>query len=132
MLRNCITVTGTVALLRREPEGGWHVNLRLPVSESGLLDVANDRYERGELVAEIVPDDQAGCGLVGAPAWVPVTAYRGPSYDYGTCSGLDLRPPAVGARVAVTGPYVPDADHAGASCIRWRPSNLCGRMRTHG
>lgn len=111
VIRPCLTVTGTVALLRHEPDGDWHVNLRLRASETGLLDAANDRYERGELVAEIVPADQAGCGPVGAPARVPATAYRGPSYDYGTCSGLDLTLPAVGAQVAVTGPYVLDAAH---------------------
>ena len=124
VLRNCVAVTGTVAFVRREPDGDWHVNLRLPASETGLLDAANDRYERGELVAEIVPADQAGCGPVGAPARVPASAYRGPSYDYGTCSGLNVRPPAIGARVAATGPYVLDADHL------WREVHPVEAIRT--
>ena len=33
------------------------------------------------------------------------------SYDYGLCTGADLAPPALGATVSVTGPYVLDADH---------------------
>ena len=32
-------------------------------------------------------------------------------YDYGLCTGADLAPPALGATVSVTGPYVLDADH---------------------
>lgn len=111
VIRPCVTVTGVVASVRREADGDWHFNIELPAAEQGLLDPANDRYEHGELVAEIVPADEVGCGPVGAPARVPASAYRGPSYNYGTCSGLDLGPPAVGARVAVTGPYVLDADH---------------------
>ena len=126
VIRPCLTVTGTVALIRHEPDGDWHINLRLPASETGLLDAANDRYERGELVAEVVPADEAGCGPVGAPARVPATAYRGPGYEYGTCSGLDLRPPAVGTRVAVTGPYVLDADHG------WRELHPVERIEVLG
>jgi hypothetical protein len=126
VIRRCATVTGTVAFVRREPDGDWHVNLRLPASEKALLDAANDRYEQGELVLEIVPADQAGCGPVGAPAKIPPTAYRGPSYDYGTCSGLDLTPPAVGAEVQVAGPYVLDTDHG------WREIHAVERIEVLG
>lgn len=111
VLQACMTVTGTVAFVRREPDGDWHMNLRVPKAEQRLLDQANYRWEHGDLVLEIVPADQPGCGKVGAPAKVPPTAYRSRSYNYGTCSGLNLTPPAVGTEVAIAGPYVIDEDH---------------------
>ncbi len=105
-----MTVTGTVAAIRSEAEGDVHVNLTLPVGEPLLLDAANDTYEDGQLVTEIVPADQPGC-TPGQPPPLPPTAYRSSSYDYGTCTGADIATPPMGAQVRLTGPYVLDSDH---------------------
>lgn len=110
IVRNCITVTGTVAYVRREHDGDIHVNLSLPPNESDLLDAANIADEYGNLVTEMIPADQPGCTR-GRPPPLPPTAYRSYSYSYGVCTGADVATPVVGSQVAVTGPYVLDADH---------------------
>lgn len=103
--KGCLTVTGTVASIRYEDDGDIHVNLRLPLSEAGLLNHANLANESGDLVTEIVPADQPGCTQGKAPL-----SPHG-SYDFGICTGADLRTPTIGSQVSVTGPYVLDADH---------------------
>lgn len=110
IVKNCTTVTGTVAYVSLENDGDIHVNLSLPPSESNLLDAANIADEYGNLVTEIVPADQPGC-IPGQPPPLPPAAYRSYSYSYGSCTGADVATPVVGAQVAVTGPYVLDADH---------------------
>lgn len=106
----CLTVTGTVAYIRREDDGDVHFDLSMPASEAQLLDRANYSQEDGQLVAEIVPADQPGC-TPGQPPPLPPTAYRSSSYDYGTCTGADTATPPLGAQVSITGPYVLDSDH---------------------
>ena len=103
--RPCVAVTGVVDLVRQEPDGDAHVNLRLAPADDDLLNARNLAGEHGDLVVEIVPADQPSC-TPGQPPKPP----RG-SYNYGICSGLRLVTPAVGALVQVIGPYVLDADH---------------------
>jgi hypothetical protein len=106
----CLTVTGTVAVIRSEDDGDLHFNLTLPAAEAHLLDAANYSDEDGQLVAEIVPADQPGCPPGQLPP-LPPTAYRSASYSYGTCTGSDVATPPVGAQVSISGPYVLDSDH---------------------
>jgi hypothetical protein len=101
----CLTVTGTVAYVAHEDDGDIHVNLSLLPSEAHLLNEANVADQYGQLVTEIVPADGPGC----TPGRPPRPAHG--SYNYGVCTGADITAPPVGARVAVTGPYVLDADH---------------------
>lgn len=101
----CLTVTGTVAYVRREADGDIHVDVRLTSKESGLLNRANRADQRGNLVTEIVPADQPGCTR-GKPPRPP----HG-SYNFGICTGADIATPLVGTRVTVTGPYVLDTNH---------------------
>ncbi|MDA8266881.1 MAG: hypothetical protein M0013_00705, partial [Actinomycetota bacterium] len=110
VVKDCMTVTGTVASVRHEDDGDLHINLSLPPAEANLLDQANVADEHGELVTEIVPADQPGC-TPGQQPPLPPTAYTSPSYSYGTCTGADIVTPPLGAQVTVTGPYVLDADH---------------------
>lgn len=110
VVKDCLTVTGTVAYVSHEDDGDLHVNIALPASESNLLNQANMNYEYGNLVTEIVPADQPGCPP-GRPPALPATAYTSPSYSYGICTGADIATPPVGALVSMTGPYVLDADH---------------------
>ncbi len=109
-MKDCITVSGTVASVRHEDDGDIHINLALPATERHLLNQANISEEDGDLVTEIVPADQPGC-TPGQPPPLPSSAYRTPGYTYGTCTGADITAPAVGERVTVTGPYVLDKDH---------------------
>jgi hypothetical protein len=101
----CLTVTGTVAYVSHEDDGDIHVDLTLPPNEAHLLNAGNRAYQYGQLVTEIVPADEPGC----TPGRPPRPAHG--SYNYGVCTGADLTAPPVGARVAVVGPYVLDADH---------------------
>jgi len=103
--KRCLTVTGTVAYIRYEDDGDIHVNLRLPPNEVGLLNHANLADESGDLVTEIVPADQPGC----TRGKVPLSPHG--SYNFGICTGADIKAPAIGSQVSVTGPYVLDADH---------------------
>lgn len=104
VLAACRTVSGTVGYVRHEADGDWHIGIRVDPAFAGMLDAGNRRLG-GQLVTEIVPADEAGC-TPGRPPRPP----HG-SYDYGICTGADLRPPAIGARVTVTGPFVFDRDH---------------------
>jgi hypothetical protein len=103
--KRCLTVTGTVAYVAHEDDGDFHVDLNLPPSEAHLLNQGNRADQYGQLVTEIVPADESGC----TPGLPPRPPHG--SYNYGICTGADLTAPPVGARVAVTGPYVLDANH---------------------
>lgn len=100
-----MTVTGTVAYIPDENDGDVHVDLALQTNESRLLNQANYAHQDGQLVTEIVPADQPGC----TPGQPPRPTEG--TYSYGLCSGADVATPLVGEQVAVTGPYVLDADH---------------------
>lgn len=103
--RRCLTVTGTVAAVSSEGDGDLHVDLSLPAAEAWLLNSANAAYQHDQLVTEIVPADQPGC-TPGEPPRPP----HG-TYNFGICTGAAITPPAIGAVVTVTGPYVLDAYH---------------------
>lgn len=101
----CLTVSGTVTFVTREDDGDVHVDLRLPPSEQKLLDRANLLHEDGDLVTEIVPADQPGC----SPGKPPLPSHG--TYNFGICTGADVKTPAIGAHVIETGPYVLDNVH---------------------
>lgn len=61
--RPCVAVTGVVDLVRQEPDGDAHINLRLTPADGDLLNARNLAGEHGDLVVEIVPADQPGCTL---------------------------------------------------------------------
>ena len=103
----CVTVSGTVEVVRAEDDGDTHFDLALDAPYEHLLTPGNTSGQHGWLVAEIVPADKPGCTLGQPPR--PASG----SYDYGICTGADEVTPAVGAHVTVTGPYVLDEDHGG-------------------
>jgi hypothetical protein len=100
-----MTVAGTVASVRHEDDGDSHINVNLDPQYAGLINSRNVSGEDGALVVEIVPADEPGC-TVGQPP----RPERG-AYNYGICTGANEILPAVGAHVAVTGPYVLDTAH---------------------
>lgn len=105
VIEPCISVKGTVATVRHEDDGDYHINVKLDSAYASLVNAGNVEYQGGNLVVEIVPADEAGC-IVGEPPR-PATG----TYDYGVCTGANLFVPAVGARITVTGPYVIDHFH---------------------
>ena len=101
----CSTVGGTVRFVESEYDGDVHIDLEVDPEYRSMLDPVNITNQHGWLVTEIVPADEAGCAS-GQPPQPPANGN-----DYGICTGVDLRPPAVGQHVWVTGPFVIDHSH---------------------
>ena len=96
-LRNrCLTVTGSVFAVRSEPDGDYHILLKLDAPYANLINSANVSGEHGDLVLEPV------CEL-------PVTQQDA----IASCAGVapPIARPAVGSHVSATGAYVLDVDH---------------------
>lgn len=96
LLAPCVTVTGTVDVIRVEKDGDLHILLRLDAGQDKYLNAKNVTAEEGDLVLEPVcvrPPTQTDA--------IPA------------CSGYTnpLPIPAVGVHVAVTGAWVLDLDH---------------------
>ena len=96
VLDPCVTVTGTVTVIRSEKDGDLHVLLRLDAGEEKYINDRNVSAEQGDLVLEPV--------CVTAPSQLDAVA---------ACANYTnpLPIPAVGTRVAATGPWVLDLDH---------------------
>ena len=92
----CKTVTGIVESVESEPDGDVHVLLKLPPSESGLLNAGNVSDTHGDLVTEII--------CVGTVTQVDAES---------ACAGHvnQVAVPSAGERVRISGTYVLDADH---------------------
>lgn len=99
LVSRCLTVSGTVTKVTHDSDGDWHVWLDVDSKYRPLL---NNRNRRG-LVVEVVPADQPDC-----KKGDPITESR---RDLGVCTGRHIREPAIGAHVAVSGPYVLDTHH---------------------
>jgi hypothetical protein len=105
VIEACATVSGSVTVVRHEDDGDIHFDLALDAQYANLLVPGNVSRQHGWLVIEIVPADGPGC-TAGQPPRAPSG-----TYDYGICTGASVATPAVGAHVAVTGPYVMDLAH---------------------
>ncbi len=98
--KRCVTVTGVVDCLRREPDGDIHIELRLNRAYRRLLTAPNAfqrcPHHRGpHLVVEIVPQE----------GQLPF-----PDNSASLAGFVTPRAPPAGARVRVTGPYVLDTN----------------------
>lgn len=78
----CVTVSGTVTLVKVEPDHDWHVDLRLDPGEPHLINWVNRLRKSGDLVLEVIPMDQS-----------------------------TIPAPSVGEHITVTGAYVLDRLH---------------------
>lgn len=96
LLAACVTVTGTVAVIRVEADGDLHLLLKLDAGQEKYLNAKNISAELGDLVLEPV--------CVRTPTQTDAIS---------ACAGYQnpLAIPAVGTHVAVTGPWVLDQDH---------------------
>ncbi len=98
LVNTCITASGTVDGLRPEADGDYHVILHLDSAYSNLTNAANDQYQNGDLVVEII------CAL-------PITQQDAVSACQNYTNHITV--PNPGLRIIVSGPYVLDNDHSG-------------------
>ena len=82
ILNRDMTASGTVELVKSEPDHDWHINLILDKKYAKLINAENVKWEHGELVVEVIPMDQP-----------------------------HITRPYVGERLTVIGAYVDDRDH---------------------
>src|SRR5437773_4072974 len=61
VVSRCRTVTGVVMSVKHEPDGDYHINVRLDPKYAAMVNSANKSREGGNLVVEIVPSDEPGC-----------------------------------------------------------------------
>lgn len=100
LLDSCVTVAGTVDLIRSEADGDYHVRIHL---DAGQLCAGQDCLNSGNL------SQQAGDLVV-----EPVCEHAITQADaVSACSGYrnTLAVPPVGSHTTVTGPWVLDQDH---------------------
>ena len=99
VLSACTRVTGTVAFIRQEADGDFHIGLALDARYEHLVVAANQGAERGDLVIE------------------PVCELRVTQTDAIAICAADRDPlrglPTLGEHVWMEGRYVADLDHGG-------------------
>jgi hypothetical protein len=94
----CQTVTGTVAAIKKEADGDYHIRVTLDAAYAQLINDANRQLQHGDLIVEI-------------PCVNTVTQADAKSPCAAIDPQLKLTPPAVGQHVSITGPYVNDHQH---------------------
>jgi hypothetical protein len=111
-LSACVTVTGTVALIRREADGDLHVLLALDPAYTSLLRPANAQ-EHGDLVVEPVCE-------------APVTQPDAVAVCASDPDPLNVAGLIAGEHVSISGRLVLDTDHGSWSEIHalgaWWPA----------
>ena len=97
VIKPCITASGVVENVFSEADGDYHVRLALDSQYSNLTNSANDQYQYGDLVVEII------CAL-------PITQSDAVSACQNYTNTITI--PNVNDQITVTGPYVLDTDHS--------------------
>src|SRR2546422_3976526 len=96
IVKPCITASGTVDRVIQEADGDVHVRTILDQAYSNLTNSANDQYQYGDLVVEIIcvtPPSQTDA--------IPVCQ------NYSN----QILVPIGGQHITITGPYVLDTEH---------------------
>ena len=96
VIKSCITASGVVENVFEEADGDYHLRLALDSQYTNLTNSANDQYQYGDLVVEII------CAL-------PVTQSDAVSACQNYTNAITI--PSVNDHITVTGPYVLDTDH---------------------
>ena len=97
VIKSCITASGVVENVFEEADGNYHVRLALDSQYSNLTNSANEQYQYGDLVVEII------CAL-------PITQSDAVSACQNYANNITI--PSVNDQITVTGPYVLDTDHS--------------------
>jgi hypothetical protein len=97
VISSCITASGYVDNVLKEADGDYHVRLALDSQYSNLTNNANDQYQYGDLVVEII------CAL-------PINQSDAVAACQNYTNSITI--PSVNDHVTVTGPYVLDAEHS--------------------
>lgn len=96
VLAPCVTLTGTIEVIRKEADGDDHILVRLDPGQDRYINAVNVSKQHGDLVAEPICENAVSqADAVGA------------------CAGVTHPTPVppVGSHVAVTGPWVLDQQH---------------------
>jgi hypothetical protein len=96
IVKSCISASGTVDNVLQEADGDYHVRLALDSQYINLTNSANDQYQYGDLVVEII------CAL-------PITQSDAVSACQGYTNNITI--PSINDHITVTGPYVLDTNH---------------------
>src|SRR2546428_13759191 len=96
IVKSCITASGTVDRVLEEADGEVHVRTILDRAYSSLTNSANDQYQYGDLVVEII--------CVTTPTQTDAIP---------ACQNYSnqIPVPSAGQHITITGPYVLDTDH---------------------
>jgi hypothetical protein len=97
IVQSCIVASGVVENVFDEADGDYHVRLALDSQYSNLINSANDQYQYGDLVVEII------CAL-------PITQSDAVSACQYYTNNIAI--PSVNDHITVTGPYVLDTNHS--------------------
>ena len=97
IIKSCITASGIVDNVFSEADGDYHVRLALDSQYNNLTNSANDQYQYGDLVVEII------CAL-------PITQPDAASACQNYTNNITI--PNVNDHITVTGPYVLDMEHS--------------------
>ena len=95
-VKPCITVSGVVEYKSEEADGDYHLSLALDSQYTDLTNSANDQYQYGALVVEII------CAL-------PISQQDAVLACQGYTNSITI--PSVNDHITVTGPYVLDTYH---------------------
>ena len=96
IVKPCIAASGVVENVFEERDGDYHLRLLLDPQYGNLTNSANDQYQYGDLVVEVI------CAL-------PITQQDAVSACQGYANNITI--PSVNDHITVTGPYVLDTDH---------------------
>jgi hypothetical protein len=96
LIDDCITASGVVDSIRREPDGDYHVRVKLDSQFSNLINSANVNGQGGDLVVEPICVN-------------PVTQVDAISACQNFRQNIEV--PQVGTHVEITGSYVLDKEH---------------------
>jgi hypothetical protein len=96
LVKPCITASGVVENKFEEADGDYHLRLALDSQYSNLTNSANDQYQYGDLVVEVI------CAL-------PISQQDAVLACQGYTNRITI--PSVNDSITVTGPYVLDTNH---------------------
>ena len=98
MVKDCITVSGTIYSIKKEKDGDLHMRIELDSQYLDLLNDKNNSGQKGMLVVEPVCQTEPT---------------QKDTISEGLCNGYrqDLHIPNKGTHVSITGVYVTDMEH---------------------